>query len=220
MWIWTTGSKWSQQDINSIISEAKKHLNASATKSHLVFVSLLETKEPFLQKLPCLGRPARCVSPKTSFLRLNSRASFNLMISSSDLMRGNEFYNSLTTRYARVRFSTPLTKTPLINPGESLEVPLETSFDENFRHFSARQPSEATSEIYFFLLQSISLFSKTFLGCYKKDAFSVCAYCNQFGATNSSVSPTWDLGQNIPRCLRESQSKARPQRGSTLLETL
>ena len=181
-----------QQDINLIILETKT-FEYFGHKKPPSFCFSVGNKGTFPPKAPLFGSCcllAQCVSPKTSFLRLNSRASFNLMISSSDLMRGNEFYNSLTTRYARVRFSTPLTKTPLINPGESLEVPLETSFDENFRHFSARQPSEATSEIYFFLLQSISLFSKTFLGCYKKDAFSVCAYCNQFGATNSSVSPT------------------------------
>ena len=47
---------------------------------------------------------------ETRFLQLNSRASFNLMILSSDLMRGNEFNNSLTTRYARVQFSTPSRK--------------------------------------------------------------------------------------------------------------
>ena len=99
----------------------------------------LETKKPPLlkEKLICLGS-VTIVNSTYQVLQLDSRPSFNLMISSSDLMRGNEFNNSLTTRYARVQFSTPSPfSRPLNKSRRKLKLPFETSFEENFRHFCA-----------------------------------------------------------------------------------
>ena len=116
----------SRKPIDNDIS--RKPMNALASKKPPFCVDkprFVGTKEPFLhllqiQNLPCLGHhhpppPPPPVHSQTRLsalenLQLNSRASFNLMISSSDLMRGNEFNNSLTTRYARVQFSTPSRK--------------------------------------------------------------------------------------------------------------